>query len=382
MSTTFIHKGRAYTVDDVPDEIADELIQLLENRRARYTKPPLSAVHSLDDFEPIAQKTLTKKAWAYYRTGCADEVTLAENKDAFRRMFLKPRVLRDVSKVDFLTTILGTSVLLPVYISAFAHSVWGHELAEKNFTWAAAETNTVQMIPSMAGFPIPEILAEAKPGQTQWLQIYTSSLRSETETLLHQAKAAGNVLTIVWTVDTAQLGKREYEQRLMGTSFDTIIANDPSFNWEDVTKYKRETGFKFLLKGIQNVDDAVLAAQSGVDGIIVSNHGGRQLDTARSSIEVLAEIVPVLKQKGLYNNIEIFLDGGVRRGTDVIKAIALGARAVGLGRPFLYSASVYGKDGVVKAIDLLKAEIELAMRLLGVTELSQLYEGLVDVKKL
>lgn len=384
-STYIFHKGIPYTISNIPNDIAQEITSQLQKGLAgkkTYIKPDLNQIISIKDFDEIAEKFLDPGAWAYFRTGAADEITLRENSDAFKRIFLKPRILKNVQTVDQSTTVLGTKISTPIYISAFARSVLGNELAEKNYTWAAAETDIIQMIPSMSKFSFEEILSEAIDGQTQWLQIYVTTTRAKTAELLNKAKAAGNVTSIIFTVDSAQLGKREYEERANGTPFNKKTPHDPSFNWDDIKYYKDNFDFKFILKGIQTIEDALKAIEYGMDAIIVSNHGGRQLDSARSSIEVLAEISPILKSKNLFDRIEILVDGGVRSGADVIKALSLGAKAVGLGRPFLYSASVYGKDGAVKAVNLLKEEIELNLRLLGVTSVDKLHSGLVDTRRL
>lgn len=383
-STVIVFQGRVYSLDSIPKSVASSLITELEKKvEKKKGVPKLEKILNLNEFEHAAQKVLPAASWAYYRTGADDEITLNENLQAFKRIFFKPRVLRDVGKVDQSTSLLGTKVSLPVYITAFARSNIGHKYAEKNFTWAAAEADTVQMIPSSSGFSFKEIQQEALPGQTQWLQIYMrASGREEANSLIKEAEEAGNISTLVFTVDTAQLGKREFEDRFLEQPFEKRLPHDPSFSWLDIESYKKTTNFKIVLKGIQLAEDALKAAEVGVDAIIVSNHGGRQLDSARASIEVLEDVVTTLRQHNLYDNLEIFVDGGVRRGTDVVKALCLGAKGIGLGRPFLYAASVYGKDGVVKAIEILREEIEVALRLLGVTSINELNESYIDSRRL
>src|ERR1700761_7214431 len=157
---------------------------------------------------------------------------------------------------------------------------------------------------------------------------------------------------------------------------------DPSLQWSDIAWFKSITKMPIILKGVQRVEDVLLAIQAGVQGVVLSNHGGRQLDFARSGIEVLAEVMPELRRLGLQNQIEIFVDGGIRRATDIIKALCLGAKGVGIGRPFLYAMSAYGLEGVDRAMSLLKDEMEMNMRLIGASSVADLKPGLVDARGL
>lgn len=204
------------------------------------------------------------------------------------------------------------------------------------------------------------------------------------------------------TVDAPQLGRREKDMR---SKFDDAGSSvqrgsgeqvdrsqgaaraisgfiDPSLSWSDIPWFKSITRMPIVLKGVQRVEDVIRAAQSGVQGVVLSNHGGRQLDTARSGLEVLAEAMPALRARGLQDGLEVFVDGGARRATDVIKALCLGARGVGIGRPFLYAMSAYGTEGVDRAMGLLRDEMEMGMRLVGAASVAELGPELVDARGL
>jgi len=203
-------------------------------------------------------------------------------------------------------------------------------------------------------------------------------------------------------VDAPQLGRREKDMRSKFSDVGSNVQNtggdnvdrsqgaaraissfiDPSLSWKDIPWFQSITKMPIILKGVQRVEDVLRAIDAGVDGVVLSNHGGRQLDTARSGIEILAEVMPILRQQGLENRIEIFVDGGVRRATDIIKALCLGAKGVGIGRPFLYAMSAYGLPGVDRAMQLLKDEMEMNMRLIGAADVSELNPSMVDARGL
>jgi L-lactate dehydrogenase (cytochrome) len=204
------------------------------------------------------------------------------------------------------------------------------------------------------------------------------------------------------TVDAPQLGRREKDMRskfsdtgsnVQASSGDDVDRTqgaaraissfiDPSLNWKDIPWFLSITKMPIILKGVQRVEDVLRAIDAGVHGVVLSNHGGRQLDTARSGIEILAEVMPVLRAQGLENALEIYIDGGVRRATDIIKALCLGARGVGIGRPFLYAMSAYGVAGVDRAMQLLKDEMEMNMRLIGAASIAELKPSMVDARGL
>ena len=255
------------------------------------------------------------------------------------------------------------------------------------------------MMPTLASCSLAEMTEAAQPGQPQWLQLYVNQDRDITRKIILDAEKRG-VKGLFITVDAPQLGRREKDMR---TKFvddapdvqdkNSVNRNegaaraissfiDPSLSWEDIPWFKSVTKMPIALKGIQSGEDAVLAAQAGVDAIVVSNHGGRQLDTGRSGIEILPEVTKALADAGLDGKLEIYVDGGFRRGTDIFKALALGAKGVGLGRPFLYAMSSYGQQGVERALDLLRDELEMCMRLMGTPTIADIKPARVIIKNL
>ena len=223
--------------------------------------------------------------------------------------------------------------------------------------------------------------------------------RRVTESLVKRAGNLGAKALFV-TVDAPQLGRREKDMRTKfvddapdvqdegtvdrsrGAARAISAFIDPSLSWDDITWFKSITSLPIMLKGVQSGHDAILAVKAGVAGMVISNHGGRQLDTARSSVEVLEEVMEALRMESLQDTVEVFVDGGFRRGTDIFKALALGAKAVGLGRPFLYSMSAYGQAGVERLIDLLKDELDMVMRLMGTPDLAAIRREMVVTKSL
>lgn len=366
--------------------------------------PPLGTVLNLFDFEVIGQKVLDPSAWAYYSSGADDEVTLRENSAVFGRVWFRPRILRDVSHVDYSTSVLGHRTSLPVYVTATALGRLGHPDGEKNLTWACGKEKIIQMIPTLASCSFDELVdARTHEDQVQFFQLYVNANRKVTERIVRKAEDRG-IKALFITVDAPQLGRREKDMRLKFDDVGSQVQNDeeenvdrsqgaaraissfidPSLNWDDLHWFKSITRLPLILKGVQCWEDAVLAAEAGCAGIVISNHGGRQLDFARSSIEVLAEVVPKLRERNLFPSpsFQIFVDGGFRRATDVLKAVALGATAVGIGRPFLYAYSAYGAEGVAHALQLLKAEMEMNMRLLGARTLREVTPEMVDTRSL
>uniref|UniRef100_A0A060T3D8 L-lactate dehydrogenase (cytochrome) n=1 Tax=Blastobotrys adeninivorans TaxID=409370 RepID=A0A060T3D8_BLAAD len=363
-------------------------------------KPPLSQMFNLFDFEHVARQVLSKVGWAYYSSGSDDEITMRENHRAFHRIWFRPKVLVDVTEVDTSTTMLGAKSSVPFYITATALGKLGHPEGETVLTRAANREDVIQMIPTLASCSFDEIVDAATDKQTQWMQLYVNRDREITKRIVQHAEKRG-VKGLWITVDAPQLGRREKDMR---SKYDEAAANvqedegtidrsqgaaraissfiDTSLSWKDIRWFRSITKMPIVLKGVQRSEDALRAVRAGVDGILISNHGGRQLEFSRPSIEVLVEVMAALRSKGWEKKIEVYVDGGVRRATDILKAVALGARGVGIGRPFLYAMSSYGEDGVVRAIQLLKDEMEMNMRLLGVTRIDQLNPSLLDVRSI
>ena len=326
--------------------------------------------------------------------------TLRENHSAFHKIWFRPRVLVDVEHVDMSTTMLGTKVDIPFYVTATALGKLGHPEGEVVLTRGAKKHNVIQMIPTLASCSFDEIM-DAADDQVQWLQLYVNKDRAVTKRIVEHAEKRGCKGFFI-TVDAPQLGRREKDMRSkfndVGSSVQSTSGSavdrsqgaaraissfiDPSLSWKDIAWFQSITKMPILLKGVQCVEDVIRAVEVGVQGVVLSNHGGRQLDTARSGIEILAEVMPVLRARGWQDRLEVYIDGGVRRATDIIKAMCLGATGVGIGRPFLYAMSAYGLPGVDHAMQLLKDEMEMNMRLIGAAKISDLNPSMIDSRAL
>ena len=326
---------------------------------------------------------------------------MRENHSAYHKIWFRPRILHDVKTIDLSTTMLGTKVDIPFYVTATALGKLGNPEGEVILTRGAKKHNVIQMIPTLASCSFDEIVDARKDDQVQWLQLYVNQDRAITKRIVQHAEKRGCKGLFI-TVDAPQLGRREKDMRskfsdvgsnVQDTGGDNVDRSqgaaraissfiDPSLSWKDIPWFLSITKMPIILKGVQRVEDVIRAIESGVQGVVLSNHGGRQLDFARSGIEVLAEVMPVLRERGWENRIEIYVDGGIRRATDIIKALCLGARGVGIGRPFLFAMSAYGLPGVDRAMQLLKDEMEMNMRLIGCSSIEQLNPTLVDARAL
>ncbi|KAG5365911.1 Cytochrome b2 [Yarrowia sp. B02] len=363
-------------------------------------RPPLSQMFNSFDFEYVARHTMAPNGWAYYSSGSDDEITVRENHRAFHKIWFRPRVLVDVKTVDISTTMLGTKSSAPFYITATALGKLGHEEGEVVLTRSADKTGVIQMIPTLASCSFDEIVDAATDKQTQWMQLYVNMDREVTRKIVQHAEKRG-VKGLFITVDAPQLGRREKDMRTkfgdkgaqVQQSDDSVDRSqgaaraissfiDPALSWKDIPWFKSITKMPIVLKGVQCSEDALKAVEYKVDGIVLSNHGGRQLEFARPSIEVLVEVMSALRAKGWQDYIEVYIDGGIRRATDVIKALCLGAKGVGIGRPFLYAMSTYGEEGVCRLIQLLKDEMEMNMRLIGANKIEDLNPSMVDLKSI
>ncbi|KAK0636926.1 FMN-dependent dehydrogenase-domain-containing protein [Bombardia bombarda] len=394
------HLG-AVDMTTVVKEQVEESPEEKERLQRIQKMPLLEQCYNLLDFEAVARRVMKKGAWAYYSSAADDEITLRENHAAFHRIWFRPKVLVNVEHVDFSTTMLGTKVSIPFYVTATALGKLGNPEGEVLLTRAAAKHNVVQMIPTLASCSFDEIMDAASGDQVQWLQLYVNKDRAITQRIVQHAEKRGCKGLFI-TVDAPQLGRREKDMRSKFTDPGTDVQRqsgqqtdnsqgaaraissfiDPALSWADIPWFQSITKMPIVLKGVQRVEDVLKAVEAGVQGVVLSNHGGRQLEFSRSSIEVLAETMPVLRELGLEDKIEIFIDGGIRRATDIVKALCLGAKGVGIGRPFLYAMSAYGLDGVDRAMQLLKDEMEMNMRLIGATRIDELNASMVDVRSL
>lgn len=389
-----------------------------KERQERIKRMPiLEQCYNLMDFEAVARRVMKKTAWAYYSSGADDEIvspmralmptiltesqTMRENHSAFHKIWFRPRILHDVEKIDLSTTMLGTKVDIPFYVTATALGKLGNPEGEVILTRGAKKHNVIQMIPTLASCSFDEIVDAKEGNQVQWLQLYVNKDRAITKRIIGHAEKRGCKGLFI-TVDAPQLGRREKDMRSKFSDVGSNVQNtggdnvdrsqgaaraissfiDPSLSWKDIPWFLSVTKMPIILKGVQRVEDVIRAIEAGVQGVVLSNHGGRQLDFARSGIEVLSEVMPVLRERNWQDRIEIYVDGGIRRSTDIIKALCLGAKGVGIGRPFLFAMSAYGLPGVDRAMQLLKDEMEMNMRLIGCSTVDQLNPTLVDTRGL
>ncbi len=328
-----------------------------------YEKPPLDAILNLNDFEEACSRSLTKKSWAFISGASNDNLTRDANKNWYQKIWFRPKVMSNVSSVNTRGKILGCAVDIPVFISPAGVAKMAGPEGELALAKGAAATGVIQCISTTASFPISEILASTPPSQSFFFQLYVNKDRSKTEALLKDVTASGKIKAILVTADLAVVSKREADERVKqddnfgspktdkkgaGLARQTGSFIDPALSWNDLAWLRAHTTLPILVKGIQRPEDARIAMQMGCQGIVVSNHGGRALDNAPASILTLLEIHKNCPE--VFGAMEILIDGGVRRGSDILKAICLGATGVGLGRPFMYAVN-YGTEGVEHAVN-------------------------------
>jgi len=333
---------------------------------------------TLDDAERLAEQVVTPEAWSYIVGGAGDERTLRWNREAFSRFRLRPRVLVDVSSVTTETTVLGTTVSLPALVAPMAMQQIAHEEGELAMARGAAAAQTLMCLSTVAT-ATPAEVAAAAPNAPRWLQIYVFQDRAVSDDVIAQALENG-FSALVLTADLPVYGIRHRETR---TGFEppeedmpAIVAArarggddqehhslallESGLEWDYVTELRERWKVPVIVKGLVTAEDAILACDHGASGVVVSNHGGRQLDGAIASLEALPEVVDAVGDRA-----EIFVDGGVRRGSDVVMALALGARAVLVGRPAMYGLAWRGAEGVAQVLEILREETENALALLG-----------------
>ncbi len=333
---------------------------------------------TVDDAERMAEQAVTPEAWSYMVGGAGDERTLRWNREAFSKYRLRPRVLVDVSTVSTETTVLGTPVSMPALVAPMAFQQIAHEEGEVAMARGAAAAATLMCVSTVAT-ATPADIAAAAPDAPRWLQIYVFRDRGVSDDVIAQALDVG-FTALVLTADLPVYGIRHREAR---TGFaapeedvPAIVAArerggeteghhalgllESGLEWDYVTELRERWKVPVIVKGLVTAEDADLACQYGAAGVVVSNHGGRQLDGAIASLEALPEVVDVVGDRA-----EVFLDGGVRRGTDVVMALALGARAVLVGRPALYGLAFGGSRGVEQVLEIVREETENALALLG-----------------
>ncbi len=351
---------------------------------------------NLLELEEMARAKVPRATFDYIAGGAEDEVSLRRNREAFGRWALRPRVLMDVSKRDMRTVLLGERVSMPVCVAPTSFHALVHPDGEIATARGTAAAETILIASTIATTPLEEIAATVDA--PRWFQLYVYKDRAVTEELVNRAVKAG-YKALCLTADTPVLGRRERDERNAftlppgfgianlksagldrmpeverGSAFAKYVANllDASLTWDDVDWLKSISPLPLIIKGIMTAEDASLAVDHGVAGIVVSNHGGRQLDSTLGSLDALPDVVAAVRGR-----IEVYLDGGIRRGTDVLKALALGAKAVLVGRPILWGLALGGADGVRAVLDQVRAELDTAMALTGRAHVKEIDASLV-----
>ncbi|KAK7153960.1 hypothetical protein R3I94_007350 [Phoxinus phoxinus] len=352
----------------------------------------------LTDFEQYAKQHLSKSTWDYYEAGADECTTRDDNLQAYKRIRLRPRILRDVSISDTMTTVLGTEISFPVGIAPTAfHCLAWHE-GELATARATEAVNTCYITSTYSTCSVEEI-AEAAPNGYRWFQLYLYRDRKLSEQIIRRVEALG-YKALVFTVDVPYTGKRRNDIRnqfklpphLKVKNFDGMFQDqaeskekygtpantlDPSISWKDVGWLQSITRLPIIIKGILTKEDAELAVEHGVQGIIVSNHGGRQLDGGPATIDCLPEIVDTVQGR-----VEVYMDGGIRTGNDVLKAIALGAKCVFIGRPAIWGLAYKGEEGVRDILQILQDELRLSMALSGCRNVAEINRNLIQFSRL
>lgn len=341
----------------------------------RGVLPNLTNIVGLNDFEWAARNYLPKLNYTYYRNGAGGEWSYRNNLEVYNRYRFKPRTMVDITNIgeSLSTTILGYNFSSPFFISPCARGLYGHPDAELNLVKGAASGNVLYMTSGYSSLPI-ETISEAKAeGQVLFSQLYVNNNDTANQILFDRAEKSGSK-AIVWSVDSPGSPSRQRAARFgVGSANTQFITN----TWEVLAKYRTMTKLPIILKGIQTVADARAAIDNGVPAIILSNHGGRNLDGSPSSLEIALEIYN--EDPSIFQQIEVLADGGIRYGTDALRLLALGVKAVGLGRSFMY-ANVYGVEGVKKAVQIMRTELMNDAANLGVGDIKKINASYVDWK--
>lgn len=386
-------------------------------------KPPLDTLINTHDFVSAARQTLTPKTWAFYSSAATDLNTKARNTSAYVDIGLRPRILTDVKVVDTSTKMLGQKMSVPIFCSPAAMAKMVHPDGEKAIAKGCRRIGIPQCVSTNASFPIAEIFESVsgpgKYGEAEgtipiFFQLYVDKQREKSEKLLKHVAELG-VKAIFVTVDAPVPGKREADERVKadeslstpmsgakakndakGGALGRIMGSyiDASLSWADIPWLRKHTKLPIVLKGVQTAMDAKKAMDYGIEGILLSNHGGRSLDTAPAPVLLLLELQKCCPE--VFDKMEVYVDGGVLRGTDIFKSLCLGATSVGIGRGFLFALN-YGQEGVEKYVEskyfysilslvstdecaVLKDELETTMRMMGVTDLSQVHPGMLNTR--
>jgi L-lactate dehydrogenase (cytochrome) len=350
---------------------------------------PISHMLNLDEIEAAATKKLSKKGWAYYYSAADDLMSKSYNNTVYQQILLRPRVFVDCSRCDTSTTFLNHRIEVPIYVSPAAMARLAHPDGEWGIAQACKAFGAIQIISNNASMTPEQIVRDAGPDQVFGWQLYVQTEKKKSEDMLARINKLDAIKFVCLTLDAPVPGKREHDERSKHIIEDTdeavkdaggaklkggggigqslFAGTDPSLTWKKTLPWLRQhTSKQIILKGIQTHEDAWIASQHAdqVKGIILSNHGGRAADTAPPSVHTLLEIRKYCPE--VFDKLDVIVDGGIKRGTDVVKALALGAKAVGLGRAALFGLGAQGIEGVARTMEILRDETATAMRLLGV----------------
>ena len=361
-------------------------------QEAAVLENPKDALNVLD-FEAAARKVLPPAHYGYLATGVDDDYTLRANHEAYRHIQLRPRRLVDIREASMRTNLFGTDWESPIFICPCGYHRAFHPQGEVATARAARARKSLMLLSTVTTIPVEDVNREY--GAPVWYQLYATSSWTITEKLVKRAEAAGCPV-LVWTIDLMAGRNTETQTRLRrldtrdctachgpggpggsgalrrypmfaGLDVAGVGLAAPALTWDTVERLKKLTAMKVVLKGIETREDAELACRHGADGIIVSNHGGRAEESGRATIECLPEVVEAVRGR-----VPVMIDGGIRRGSDVFKALALGAKAVGIGRPYLWGLAAFGQPGIERVIEILRAELNLVMRQCGTRSIQEI----------
>ncbi|KAL2153862.1 hypothetical protein VTH82DRAFT_2538 [Thermothelomyces myriococcoides] len=384
-----------------------------EDEQKKAGPPPLEALLNLDDIEAAATKQVSKKCWAYYYSAADDLYSKTFNNLAYRNILLRPRVFIDVTNADTSTTLLGHRVSTPLYVSPAAMARLAHPDGEAGIAKGISRFGAMQIVSHNASMTPEQIVADAAPGQIFGWQLYVQTNRAKSEAMLARiAKMPEHYKCIVLTLDAPVPSKREHDERTAiearlllessrppssssssssdkpessGVGQKLFFGTAADLTWQTTLPWlAKHTSLPIVLKGIQTHEDAYLAARYArehpgtVRAVILSNHGGRSVDTAPPAVHTLLEIRKYCPE--VFDTIEVWVDGGVRRGTDIVKALCLGARAVGVGRAALWGLGAGGWKGVERTFEILQSEIETCMKMIGARSLSELGPRFINTR--
>jgi isopentenyl diphosphate isomerase/L-lactate dehydrogenase-like FMN-dependent dehydrogenase len=359
------------------------------------SNPTPADLLSVSDFEELTRNKLPPAHLGYLMTGVDDDLTLKANRDGFQKFALRTRKLIDVSKIDLSTQVFGQTWDSPIFLCPVGAQGAFHNDAELAVARAAKAKKHVQILSTVTSRSVEDVAREL--GTPPWYQLYMPTTWDSTEKMVKRVEAAGCPV-LVWTVDllagrntetgtrmqkldtrtcanchTAPQGSVAHRPMFQGLPADVAI-NPRNATWSYIERLKKMTKMKVMIKGIDSAGDARLCRESGADGIILSNHGGRATETLRSTIEALPEVVAEAR------NLPVLVDGGFRRGTDIFKALAMGAKGVGIGRPYIFGLTAFGQPGVERVLDILRAELTLTMRQCGAVSIRDIGPGSIQVR--